>query len=154
VFSSEDYGDELAKRLGAEHVPVDPDRVTHPVSGSEVRADPVGHWHHLATATKAGLAARVVVVGAESTGTTTLAEQLTAQLRARRGSFSDTRLVVEHGRLHTEGKLAAEHALAKSAGRPLPDPDSLVWTVGDFIDVARRQAWRRPRVTEPPRCTC
>jgi HTH-type transcriptional regulator, transcriptional repressor of NAD biosynthesis genes len=141
VFSSEDYGHELAKRLGAEHVLVDPSRAENPVSGTSVRADTVGHWHHLATPTKAGLAARVVVVGAESTGTTTLCEQLVEHYRSRRGSFADTRLVVEHGRLHTEEKLAAEHALAKSGGRPPPSLESLVWTVGDFVDVARRQAF-------------
>jgi HTH-type transcriptional repressor of NAD biosynthesis genes len=141
VFSSEDYGEELARRLGAEHVPVDPNRLSHPVSGTSVRADPIGQWHQLATSTKAGLAARVVVVGAESTGTTTLAEDLAAHFRARRGPFAETRLVAEHGRLHTEEKLAAEHALAKMSGRALPDLESLVWTVGDFVDVARRQAF-------------
>jgi NadR type nicotinamide-nucleotide adenylyltransferase len=139
VFTEEDHGEELARRLGAEYVSVDPNRVAHPVSGTAVRKDPVGHWHHLATPTKAGLTARVVVVGAESTGTTTLCEQLVEHYRSRRGSFTDTRLVVEHGRLHAEEKLGAEHALAKAGGRPLPDPDSLVWTVGDFVDVARRQ---------------
>jgi HTH-type transcriptional repressor of NAD biosynthesis genes len=139
VFSGAAYGEELAARLGATHVPVDQDRITFPVSGSAVRTDPVGQWQHLATATRAGLAARVVVLGAECTGTTTLAGQLAAHYRSRKGSFGDTRLVAEHGRLHTEGKLAAVHALAKTSGRP-PDPDNLIWTVGDFADVARRQA--------------
>lgn len=141
VFCSEDYGAELASRLGAEHIAVDPDRVANPVSGTQVRADPIGQWHRLATSTKAGLTARVVVVGAESTGTTTLAEDLAEHFRARGGPFAGTRLVVEHGRLHTEEKLAAEHAMAKVGGRPLPDLESLVWTVGDFVDVARRQAF-------------
>jgi HTH-type transcriptional repressor of NAD biosynthesis genes len=140
VFTSETYGDELAARLGARHVPVDPDRSVYPVSGTQIRADPIGQWHHLATPTRAGLAARVVVVGAESTGTTTLAEQLAVHFRMRGGSFGDTRWVVEHGRLHTEHKLAAEDALAKASGRPPPDMDSLIWTVGDFVDVARKQA--------------
>lgn len=140
VFSSEEYGAELARRLGAEHVAVDPERLTYPVSGTAVRADVIGHWHRLAPATRAGLTARVVVLGAESTGTTTLAGELAGHFRARGGPFADTRLVVEHGRLHTEEKLAAGQALAKAAGRTPPDLDSLVWTVGDFVDVARRQA--------------
>jgi HTH-type transcriptional repressor of NAD biosynthesis genes len=140
VFTSEAYGDELAARLGARHVPVDPPRVTYPVSGSSVRADPAGNWHHLANATRAGLAARVVVVGAESTGTTTLSGQLATHYRMRGGSFGDTQWVTEFGRLHTEQKLAGEHALAKASGRPPPALDELVWTVGDFIDIGRRQA--------------
>jgi NadR type nicotinamide-nucleotide adenylyltransferase len=132
VFSSADYGPELARRLDAEHVAVDPDRGQYPVSGTAVRADTPRHWRWLAASTKAGLAARVVVVGAESTGTTTLSEQLAQHYQ--------TRLVVEHGRVHTERKLAVEHALAKISGRALPDLESLVWTVGDFVEVARQQA--------------
>ena len=140
VFSKDDYGLELARRLGAEHVTVEHNRLTHSVSGTAVRADPIAGWHQLATATRAGLAARVVVLGAESTGATTLAEDLADHFRARRGVFADTQLVAEHGHLHTEEKLAAEHMLAKAGGRALPDLESLVWTVGDFVDVARRQA--------------
>ena len=140
VFSSDEYGAELARRLGAAHVTIEQNRLTHSVSSTMIRADPVATWHQLARSTKAGLAARVVVLGAESTGTTTLAEALADHLRARRGPFTDTRLVVEHGHLHTEEKLAAEHTLAKASGRALPDLESLVWTVGDFVDVARRQA--------------
>ncbi|MGM1061184.1 AAA family ATPase [Saccharothrix sp. Mg75] len=126
VFSSERYGDEMAKRLGARHVPVDPDRVAHPVSGTAIRADPRAHWAHLAPATRAGLCARIVVLGAESTGTTTLSRQLAAHLGAP--------WVPEYGRAHTEHKLTAARAFDPDA--PL---DRLVWTVGDFQDVARRQ---------------
>src|SRR2546426_9025892 len=61
VFSSEEYGDELAARLGAKHVAVDPKRATYPVSGSAVRTDPIGQWTQLAMPTRAGLVARVVV---------------------------------------------------------------------------------------------
>nr|WP_042197143.1 AAA family ATPase [Kibdelosporangium sp. MJ126-NF4]CEL22773.1 Nicotinamide-nucleotide adenylyltransferase, NadR family / Ribosylnicotinamide kinase [Kibdelosporangium sp. MJ126-NF4]CTQ89913.1 Nicotinamide-nucleotide adenylyltransferase, NadR family (EC 2.7.7.1) / Ribosylnicotinamide kinase (EC 2.7.1.22) [Kibdelosporangium sp. MJ126-NF4] len=127
VFTSEDYGPELAKRLGAEHVSVDPERSAHPVSGTAVRADPSGRWHDLAPATRAGLAARVVVVGAESTGTTTLSRALAEHYRAA--------WIPEYGRVHTEEKLTAARAFDPSA-----DMDSLVWTVGDFVDVADRQA--------------
>lgn len=127
VFTSEDYGPELAERLGAEHVPVDPERTTHPVSGTAVRADPRGRWPDLAPATRAGLAARIVVVGAESTGTTTLSRDLAEHYRAA--------WVPEYGRTHTEEKLAAAKAFDAAAGL-----DDLVWTVGDFVDVADRQA--------------
>jgi NadR type nicotinamide-nucleotide adenylyltransferase len=131
VFSSEDYGAELASRLGAKHVPVDPDRTVVPVSGTAVRADTPGHWDRLAPATRAGLCARVVVVGAESTGTTTLSRALAAHYR--------TEWVAEEGRRHTEDKLAAATALAGGTPPPL---DDLVWTVGDFVDVARAQSTR------------
>lgn len=44
VFSSEDYGDELAERLGARHVCIDQARTIMPVSGTAVRADPRAVW--------------------------------------------------------------------------------------------------------------
>ncbi len=126
VFSSERYGDEMAKRLGARHVLVDLERAAYPVSGTAVRASVRENWQYLAAATRAGLCARIVVVGAESTGTTTLSRELAEYLGAS--------WIPEYGRIHTEGKLAAAKAFDARAG-----VDSLVWTVGDFQDVAARQ---------------
>jgi NadR type nicotinamide-nucleotide adenylyltransferase len=40
VFSSEFYGEELARRLGAKHVSVDPGRAVVPVSASLIREHP------------------------------------------------------------------------------------------------------------------
>jgi NadR type nicotinamide-nucleotide adenylyltransferase len=134
VFSSEDYGAELAARLDAKHVPVDPDRTAVPLSGTAVRADPPAYWDRLAPATRAGLCARVVVVGAESTGTTTLSRALADHYR--------TEWVAEEGRRHTEEKFVAATALAGGTPPPL---DDLVWTVGDFVDVARHQAEEEDR---------
>ena len=42
VFSSEGYGDAFAQHLGACHVCVDRQRLAFPVSGTSVRADPLG----------------------------------------------------------------------------------------------------------------
>ncbi|KQY20679.1 cytidyltransferase [Cellulomonas sp. Root485] len=80
LYSSDDYGEELARRLGARWVQVDPTRSGTPVSARAVRADPGAYWWALPTAVRAWFVRRVVVIGAESTGTTTLAEALTAQL--------------------------------------------------------------------------
>lgn len=76
VVSSDGYGQELARRLAADWVCVDPDRAALPVSGTAVRADVAGHWWALPGPVREHLCRRVVVVGAESTGTTTLARQL------------------------------------------------------------------------------
>ncbi|MDP9181636.1 MAG: AAA family ATPase [Actinomycetota bacterium] len=80
VFTSEPYGDELARRLDARHVCVDLSRSAFPTSGTAVRADLAGHWHFLPPAVRASLCKRVVVLGAESTGTTTLATALARRL--------------------------------------------------------------------------
>lgn len=142
VFTSEHYGAELASRLGAKHVRVDLDRVRFPVSGTAVRADPVAQWRFLAQATRAGLAVRIVVVGAESTGTTTLSKALAAHY--------DAPWVPEHGRLHTEEKLAAAIALSG----PDATPESLVWTLGDFVDIIRRQAAAEDAAATGPVLVC
>lgn len=76
VFSSEDYGDELARCLGATHVCVDRARHTVPVSGSAIRAEPLRHWEYVPRVVRPHLALRVAIVGTESTGKTTLAQRL------------------------------------------------------------------------------
>lgn len=139
VFSSESYGDELAARLGARHVCVDPDRTAVPVSATAVRADLAGHWDRLATATRAGLAVRVVVLGAESTGTTTVAEALAARYTARGRVWSRTACVPEYGREYTVLKWEAARRAAAAAGAPSPPVQSLVWDHDDFDAVAARQ---------------
>ncbi|WP_082763835.1 AAA family ATPase [Frondihabitans sp. PAMC 28766] len=103
VFSSDAYGGELAARLGAAWVRVDPDRVETPMSGTAVRADLAGSWWALSSAVRRDLTPRIVVLGAESTGTTTLAEALAERY--------DTLWVPEYGREHTitrEGGLETE----------------------------------------------
>lgn len=78
VFSSDEYGAELARRLGARWHQVDPGRAGMPVSGTAVRADVPGHWWALPRSVRPWFCRRVVVLGAESTGTTTLTEALAA----------------------------------------------------------------------------
>lgn len=76
IFSGDDDKAGLAERLDAEWVRIDPDREANPVSGADVRADLAGWWSHLSPPVRSGLIRRVVVLGAESTGTTTLTEAL------------------------------------------------------------------------------
>src|SRR5688572_6159778 len=76
VFTSEPYGDELARRLGARHEPIDPERLTVPVSGSAIRAEPNAHWRFIPEVVRPWFVKRVVLTGSESTGKTTLAARL------------------------------------------------------------------------------
>ena len=48
VFSSEGYSAELARRLGAEPIVVDQDRVNVPISATMIRNDPAAHLDQLA----------------------------------------------------------------------------------------------------------
>lgn len=139
VFSSEAYGAELARRFDAVSVPVDPERALVPVSATQVREDPVAAWGHLPSPVRAGLCRRAVVIGAESTGTTTVARALTDGLRARGGPHGDTQWVPEVGRAWTVTKLADAAAAAALAGRPRPTMDELAWPTDDFVAIAERQ---------------
>lgn len=132
VFSSEDYGEELARRLGARHVLVDRERRAFPVSGTAVLEDPMSLWEFLPECVRPELVRRVAVVGPESTGKTSLARELAE-------SFS-TAWVPEYAREYIDrkyaearsppcreedipeiarGQLAAEDAAARQANRVL-----------------------------------
>ncbi|MFF0297175.1 AAA family ATPase [Kitasatospora sp. NPDC004614] len=140
VFSSEDYGHELARRFDAAPVVLDVDRATFPVSGTKVRADPAAYWADLEPAVRAGLVRRVVVLGAESTGTTTLSRDLARAMRARGGVHALTGWVAEYGRELTAAKLAVARGKAAMAGAELPTVDQLAWDGRDFALVRKRQA--------------
>jgi NadR type nicotinamide-nucleotide adenylyltransferase len=127
VFTSEPYGDELARRFGCAHVNLDRDRTWEPISGTAIRADPIRHWNDLLPGARARLAKRVVIVGAESTGTTTLARDLAAAL-------STPGCVPEFGREYTMQKLAVLRAR-----KPAATMDSLSWSAADFALIAATQ---------------
>ncbi|WP_234974497.1 hypothetical protein [Williamsia sterculiae] len=91
VVSSESYGPELARWFHAEHVSVDPDRRALPISGTACRADLAGNWHHLDVPARAALTTRAVVLGSESTGTTTVSRALARRFRDRGGVWAPTR---------------------------------------------------------------
>lgn len=142
VFSSEAYGDELAARFGAVHVCVDPGREAFPVSASQIRADLAGGWDDLTAPARAGLACRVVVVGAESTGTTTIAGMLAGHFRSRGGPWERTRCVTEAGRDYTMAKWQQARSAARAAGQPGPTLEQVEWTAADFDAVAAEQTSR------------
>jgi NadR type nicotinamide-nucleotide adenylyltransferase len=74
----------------------DEHRKRHPVSGTRIRNDPRGYWDYLRGPVRQSLAKRVVCIGAESCGTTTLARDLARHFC--------TTWAPEYGRLYTEGR--------------------------------------------------
>jgi NadR type nicotinamide-nucleotide adenylyltransferase len=117
VFTGEAYGDLLASRWGVEHVCNERSARSRPISGTEVRADPAAWWSELSPGVRAYLCRRVVITGAESTGTTTLARALAERL--------GTVWVPEVGRA-----VSAAREAAGIFGR---------WSDEDFAVIARRQ---------------
>ena len=134
IFTSETYGREMARRFEAREFLVDLDRSAVPISGTMVRRDPPGHWHLLPPPVQAGLARRVVVVGAESTGTTTLSVDLHLALVARSGVWAHTEWVAEYGREYSENIQLRQRELSLS-GLPSEFP----WSEADFIAIAQEQ---------------
>ncbi|MFC4452605.1 AAA family ATPase [Deinococcus sonorensis] len=111
VFSSEGYGDGLAAALGATHRSVDPARRQVPVSGTALRADPHGLRHLLNPLVYAHFLERVVILGAESTGKSTLTAAL--------GEAFGTVAVREYGRdvyEREDGQLTPDHFLEIALG--------------------------------------
>jgi HTH-type transcriptional regulator, transcriptional repressor of NAD biosynthesis genes len=102
VFTSESYGPGFANRLTAryralnsaaaavQHIAVDPDRRLVPVSGTALRENLWQHWAFLPPAVARTLVKRVVFLGGESSGKSTLAATLAQQLH--------TECVAEYGR--------------------------------------------------------
>lgn len=138
LFASEDYGAKLAEVLGATFVPVDIKRSTVPISGTEIREDPLAHWQHLPRIVRPHFAKRVCVFGPESTGKSTLTTNL--------ANHFNTIAVPEYARTHIEmrngeidagdipliarGQIASEDALAFGANRILfCDTDLLTTTI-------------------------
>ena len=118
VFTSESYGKPWAEAIGCEHFQVDIDRTTFPCSGTAVRKDPYKVWDYLSEPVKAYFAFRVCVVGAESTGKTTLSKAL--------AKHYDTQWVPEYGRIYTEENVK--------------DVWNYTWKSSDFVKIAITQA--------------
>lgn len=67
LFASEDYGWNLAEDLGAEFIPVDPNRDQLPVSGTAIRNDPLKYWEFLPESVRPYFIRRIAIcAGAES----------------------------------------------------------------------------------------
>jgi len=118
VFTSEDYGDAYARYMGCAHVLVDKLRIAFPISGTKVRANPLKNLAFLEPCVRAHFIKRICIVGAESTGKTTLAEDLAKHYR--------TTWVPEYGRLYWEGKM---HVVGAEQ-----------WMTDEFTHIARQQS--------------
>jgi len=134
IYSGESYAPEFAERLDRRYddriardlsdsfpdkgtvraIVVDRNEIGFQISATAVRSKPQAYWDYLAPATRAGLAKRVVICGAESTGTTTLAKALAQHYR--------TTVVPEYGR-HFDWAVGKHHK----------------WTHADFIHIAEEQ---------------
>jgi NadR type nicotinamide-nucleotide adenylyltransferase len=112
VFTSEDYGHGYANAMDCKHVLIDIDRTNVPISATQVRSAPLEYLEFLEPCVRAHLVKRVVVIGVESTGKSTLANDLASKFQ--------TQVVEEFGR---------EYSLTKVGD----------WQTNDFVTIAKTQ---------------
>jgi HTH-type transcriptional repressor of NAD biosynthesis genes len=80
AYTSEGYGKTWSEEMRCIHRCVDINRNIVPISATKIRSDVVRNFEYLPDAAREDLVRKIVIVGAESTGTTTLSEMLANQL--------------------------------------------------------------------------
>lgn len=93
-----------------------------------------GQWAELSPAQRAAACQRVVLVGAESSGKSTLAADLVTHYRSRGGIWAGTLSVAEYGRDYTY-QLLEQQGVQLEAG----EPASAEWSARDFAMIATEQ---------------
>jgi len=116
VFTSEDYGEPYARAMGCVHVMVDKDREAVPCSATMIRTNPLMGREFLEPVVWAWFVKRVCLVGAESTGKTTLSRELAAHFQ--------TEWVPEYGRDYSAVKF---------------ERGETEWTTEEFVHIAAEQ---------------
>lgn len=76
LITSEEYGNFVAAFMNIQHMAFDIPKKIYPVSATAVRNDVFANWRYLPDSVKPDFAIKVVILGTESTGKTTLAEKL------------------------------------------------------------------------------
>ena len=90
VVTSEPYGEYIATFMNIEHLAFDIERTIIPISASSIRKNSSVNWDYLPDRVKEFYIKKVVLLGSESTGKTTLANDLSIHFNAS--------LVLEAGR--------------------------------------------------------
>lgn len=126
VFTSEDYGDGYARAMGAKHVMIDRQRLSYPCSGTMIRNDPLAYLEWVSPCMREFYVKRVCIVGAESTGKTTLAQSLAEHYQ--------TNWVSEYGR---------EYCAEKWKNGNITDD----WVSEEFVAIATEQGRREDQAS-------
>ena len=94
VFTSEEYGNQISEIFGIKHECIDKLRVTFPISGTEIRANPMTNWEMIPVEARHFFAKKIVLVGPESVGKTIMSKKL--------AEHYETVYVPEYGREYTD----------------------------------------------------
>lgn len=111
VYTSELYGDYVAEYMDIEHICVDPDRITLPISATEINTDIIKNWKFISPELRHYYQKTVVVLGTESSGKTSLCEALWGDLPCD--------FVHETGRFLSQDKTITSYLLHEIKGKHL-----------------------------------
>lgn len=149
LFTSEPYGAYVAEFMSINHLSFDEKRSQISISGSQIRKSLYDSYHFLPDSTKSYFQKKVVLLGTESTGKSTLAHSLSTRFRASlvhelgrdvipdSNSFSiDQLLQIVAG--HTKNIIEAKNSL-----KPLVIIDTDIhitqsyakYTLGEYLDL-------------------
>lgn len=147
-FSSEDYGSEVAEKLGITHVLIDKERRTVPVSGTAIRTNPFSNWDFIPDNVKPFFVKRIVLTGPESTGKTRMSQLLAA--------YYTTSWAEEYGRTYfaeKNGKLVLRDIIKIAEGQ-LKREDEAASRANKLLfcdtDLIVTQIWSEIYFTECP----
>ena len=147
VFAGEDYGEPLAKTLGAEFIPSNMGRDIIPTSGTEIRDNPFENWEHIPEVVRSYFLKKICIVGPESTGKSTLAKKLAEHFQTVHVPEYAYTVISKKGKDNLElkdmeiiarGQKASEEALAQQANKVIfSDTDTMttsLWSQMLFQD--------------------
>ncbi len=135
VFAGEDYGAPLAETLGATFIPAPDGRDALPISATMIREKPITHWDMIAPAARPYFLKRFTLIGAETTGKSSLAKSLATHYSTVYVPEYAYSYIRAHGSdLNSddfikiaEGQAASETALARQArGILISDTNTLM----------------------------
>lgn len=90
LITSEEYGNFVAVFMNIQHIAFDIPKKLFPVSATAVRNDVFTNWEYLPDSVKPDLSVKIVILGTECTGKTTLTEKL--------AKYFNSSFVLEAGR--------------------------------------------------------
>lgn len=128
-YSSEFYGAHMSQALGAIDRRVDPERVRVPISATRIRSNPSAHRAWLDPRVARDLVANIVLLGAPSSGKTTLTERLAQEY----GTVWMPEYGREYWERHQVHRRLAPEQLVEIAETHVQREDALLPTADRFL---------------------
>src|SRR5680860_39241 len=138
IFSSEIYGDYLAKYMNIEHAQFDLERKMVSISATDIRNHPFENWEYIPKVVREYFVKKICIYGPESTGKSTLTKQLAKHYKTEYvGEFARSYIEKQHNIFRFKdmekigrGQLGLEKRMIKKSNKLLfCDTDSITTAI-------------------------